>query len=226
MIGPEGAAEALRIILADQLPAKVTAVTGRLNATRLPRIDRELLTVKTIDTFDVLDLPLDAWPAVLVIAQRLVSLTRVDYGETIADAGAPLYRSRYATRTLILARGRTGVDDPGQRGRTADIARKRLLLAAREVYLEQQTVGVTIGATVDVDPSDPAYRAGYTVRASIDETTLVESYSDTLPAEDDTIAAAYIELDVIIEETIEVDPVAALPAEVNVDVTAPIPPPS
>jgi hypothetical protein len=205
MLGPEGAVEALATLLANELPAKAGELTTRLNTARLPRVEREALIPKLIEPYEVLDLPVDAFPAFLVVAQGMTRMVRVDIAGAGAAryAGQAVYRVRYRLRVFTWARGRTGTADPAERAAEADRNRKRLVLAVREVLLSGQELNVVIGRTVDLDPDDDGYRAGEEVTGAIDETTLTESYDAiAVDEQSSTVAAAYTEVEVELDEAI------------------------
>lgn len=218
MLGPEGAAEALTALLVRDLPAKVDELGRRLNATRLARVDRELLVPKTIEAFEVIDVAVDTMPAFLVVAQGMTRMRRVDLGTGDTYAGQSVYRVRYKLRVFTWARGRSGVDDPAKRGAQADVNRKRLTLAVREVLLAGQELTVTIGDTPELDPEEEGYRAGTTVTGAIDETTITEALSDIVDDGAATVAAAYTELDIELDEAIPLTTPAPEAETVTTDV--------
>ncbi len=164
MIGPEGVAQLLATRLAEAVPARLTDLELRLDlpANSLPRPS----LVLPRDTFD---LALNDYPALLVIPQEVRSMARSDVG----DDGGETFRVRYAVRVYIWARGEHEQD--------ADLCRKRLTLAAREVLLDRSLLGPD---------------------GAIDPTTLIESYSDIAVDEKlaATVAASYLGVDLVFEE--------------------------
>lgn len=217
MLGPEGAALALTTLLEDHIEAKVDELARRLEAVRLPLAERRDLVPKLVEPFDVLDLPLDSYPALLVIARETLGMVRVDVDDATANAGQARYLTRYAVRTFGWARARQEDPAPGRRGASTDRARKRLILAVREVYLDHQAVEVALGGTPDLEPDDDAYVAPHAVTVTIDERTLRESYSDVVADDDGPVAAAYLDLEVTLDELVPVR--TAPPARVAVATT-------
>lgn len=222
MLGPEGAALTITTLLEEHLDAKAAELGAALEATaRLPLVERRALELKLLAPFDVLDLPVDAYPAVLVVAQGMTGLRRVDVDDSTVNAGQTIYAVTYPVRCWAWARAKDEGVTPAERGAGADRARKRLLLAVREVLLDHQVITVTIGRTDDLEPDDPAYRPGITVTAKLDETSLRESYSDVVADDVSTVAAAWLEVEVELEEVAaSATPAAELEA-VNVTVRHP-----
>lgn len=216
MLGPEGASLAIATLLEDYLPAKVDELAARLEVTRLPLAARRALVPKLVAPFDVLDLPVDCYPAVLVVAQTLTRLERVDVEQDSTDAGQARYRARYPLRVIEWVRAVDTDLRPGRRGAATDQARKRLILATREVLLDHQALTVTIGDTPDLEPDDDGYRPGVTLDVAIDETTLREDYSPLLVDGDGPVAGAWVDLEVTVDELVP----AATPAPAVTSVTA------
>lgn len=190
MRGVEDAARLVADRLADRLPGKVDEMRARYGAT----VD-VLPDVVTVDAFDRQRLPVEAWPAVLVVGQE----TRGMAPARVTGAGET-FEVRYALRVYVWARA-------GDEAAT-DTARKRYALAVRELLIG--------GRVIDVDGDGRP--AGWA-----DPLSLVESYSD-LAVDDSgaTVAGAYVGVDVILVESVPGDPVGEV-ATVNVD-TAALPP--
>lgn len=178
MLGPEGTAELARTWLAAVLPARLTAI-----AVRLGLEPGELPAPALVAAYDRARLAVEEWPAVVVEVENLRSLELVDL-----DGTAELYRSRYAARLYVWVRGDSYAD--------VDLTRKRYTLAVREVCLANKTLGPfrVAGAAVDaplaVDPG------------SIRESLSPELGDDT----GRTIAAAYVELDLLTLERLDGPP--------------------
>lgn len=221
MLGPEAVAAALVDLLDEHLPAAAAAVVARVEAARLPRLQREAMAPSLIAPFDVLDLPLDAFPAFLVVVQRLAGLRRLEVGQAADDAGLARYAATYPVRIFVWVRGQddTAADELLD-GQAADLARKRLTLALRETLLGHQITEVTLGASTGIDEGDPGYAAGTAVIIRVDESTIAESYSDVGEDDISTVAASWLDVTVTVEETLEL--AAALPTadEVAVAVAA------
>lgn len=195
MLGPEGAAAAITAIVEEDLGARMVDVRDRVTAVRLPRVQRELLQPSLIAPFDVLDLPVDAYPAILVIAREMVGLRRLDVSTAEGTAGSTVYACTYPVRVFVWARGQVGQTEPDQRGELADVTRKRLILGVRETLLSRLEFTVTLGAG-----DDPEEVPGWSVNGTIDLTTLRESYSEVEADDVSTVAAGYVEAEVTLEE--------------------------
>lgn len=181
MIGPEGASDAVADLLETHLAGNVTRLTTRLESLAgVPRIQRELYQPARIEPRQLLDLPVDDWPAFLVVARRTTAIAPVDIAAGEAAASATVYRFTYELRVFIYARG---VDEVA-----ADLARKRLTLAVRETLLEHLAFTTTVGAE--------------TVTGQIDPLSLLEEYQDIGGDEDtdDVVASAYVAVSVSLDE--------------------------
>ncbi len=200
MIGPEGAANALAELLTEHLADQAAQVVARLevhdeDATRL---ERSYYVPQRIEPRQLNDLPIDDWPAFLVVARRLTRLKPVDVSAAAASASATVYAATYELRVFTYARG---LDDA-----TTDLARKRLTLAVRETLLEHLAFTVTVG--------------GAEVSGTIDPLSIVEEYSDIGFDEElaATIAASQTDLTATLEEVTPLAveaPVAEDPAAVD-----------
>lgn len=197
MIGPEGAANIVADLLEETLPAAIEHLVTRLDAIAgATRLERERYEPSRIEPRQLLDLPVDDWPAFLVVARRMAGLRRVDVSAAAASAGQTVYAVRYELRVFTYARAAEEV--------ATDLARKRLTLAVRETLLGHQSFTATVGTEQ--------------VAGQIDETSLVEEYSD-LGLEDDgtgdTIAASQTDVAITLEELTpltEAAPVSGGPA--------------
>lgn len=200
MIGPEGAANALAELLTEHLADQAARVVDRLevhdeDATRL---ERSYYVPQRIEPRQLLDLPIDHWPAFLVVARRLTRLKPVDVSAAAASASATVFAATYELRVFTYARG---LDDA-----TTDLARKRLTLAVRETLLEHLAFTVTVG--------------GEQVAGTIDPLSIAEEYSDIGYDEElaATIAASQTDLTATLEEVTPLAveaPVAEDPAAVD-----------
>lgn len=185
MIGPEGAAAAIAGLLEEHLPAMAVRVVERLEVHEpdATRLERAYYVPQRIEPRQLLDLPVDDWPAFLVVARRLARLKPVDVGAAAATASATVFAATYELRVFTYARGLTD--------ELTDLARKRLTLAVRETLLEHLAFRVTVG--------------GAEVAGTIDPLSLVEEYSDIGYDEDlgATIAASQTDLTATLEEVTE-----------------------
>lgn len=187
MIGPEGATALLVAGLAAAIPDKLTALEERLDlaAGTLP-------APKVVVPRDIPRLGLEDWPALMVVAQEARGFRRVD----VDDEGATVYAVTYPVRVYEWARG----DNLEQ----ADLARKRLVLAVREVMLEGLVLDADVGYVVDV--------------------SLRESYADLVSDEEaGGIGAAFTEAELNLIEALTPRAPAIPVGNVGLD-TAPLPP--
>lgn len=201
MIGPEGAAAAIAELLTAHLADTAARVVTRLEVhdEGATRLERSYYTPRRIEPRQLMDLPVDDWPAFLVVARRLARLRPIDLGASAADASATVFAATYELRVFTYARG---LDDA-----STDLARKRLTLAVRETLLEHLAFQVSAGAEE--------------VAGTIDPLSIVEEYSDIGYDEDlgATIAASQTDLTATLEEVTPLAdgaPVAEEPAAVDV----------
>lgn len=167
MEGMEGATRLLADRLRDRLPAKTAALRARYGVTELAA--ESLPDFVTVDHRERIRLGLEEWPACLVVGQETRRIRRDDRGPT-----ATTFTARYNLRVFVMVRAAVDAD--------ADLARKRLTLAVRELLLEQGTLGAA---------------------GTVDETSLTESYSDLARDDTDaTVAGAFIAVDVVLEESL------------------------
>lgn len=207
MRGPEGAAEVIRARLAGGLPAMVAELNDRLGlagtaaelappGALIDGTPRGLIAAQERP-----ELPLDLWPAFLVVAQSMTAQRRID----VVDEGI-VYRRRYPVRVFIWARGEAAIDvgaavDTSDRGFVdTDLRRKRYTLAVVELLLGLQHLG------------DGTY---------LDEVSLRESYSDVMLDEDlaATIAASWVQIDVELDELLARTTLGVVGVPVDVDTT-------
>lgn len=204
MHGPEAAAEAITQLLAAKLPAKTDELLARLEPARLDRAARARWHPKLIASFDVLDLPLDSFPAFLVVATSASRVRRVDVARDPAHAGHAVYLVTYRLAVYTWAAAPVGDHaTPADRGQAADVMRKRLVLAVRETLLSNLAMTVTLGAGLN-DAGEPV--TGSTVHGAIDDTTWTEAYSDVEDEQGGTVAAARTEFDLTLEEAVPARP--------------------
>lgn len=180
MIGPEGAAQVVADLLEDHLAGTIDRLVTRLDALEgATRLERSYYSPQRIEPRQLPDLPVDDWPAFLVVARRLAGFRPVDVSAAAASASATVYAAAYELRVFTYARGTDAL--------AVDLIRKRLTLAVREALLEHLAFSGAFG--------------GETVRGSIDPLTLREEYSDL--GEDDEagpIAASQTDLVATLEE--------------------------
>lgn len=122
MIGPEGTATRVTGWLAARIPVRLRLLEARyeLDPATLP--DPSLVA-----DHDTGPLAVEDYPALIVLPQRLDSLTLV---EQATDTGAELYLGNYAVEVLAWLRA----DDYA----TTDQLRRRYVLALREALLERK----------------------------------------------------------------------------------------
>lgn len=183
MIGPEGAAELAAAWLELRVPYRLAGIEARLELEGPARLGRPALVLP----HDRLRLAVEEWPAILVVAQALRRLGPVEVRPEVGD----VYRATYGLRVFAWVRD----EDEA----ATDLRRKRYLLAIREALLERLTM---TGA--------PLPSAGGIASPAIttDALSLAESYSDLVV--DDagaTIAGAWLDVDVIVEERLDNAPV-------------------
>lgn len=208
MIGPEGAAELGAAWLALELPGRLEQL-----ATRLELADGQLPAPALVLPYDEPNLALEDWPAVFVVVEELLNLTLAE----VHQDGGETYRSRY--RALVFA----WVRSDGYL--EVDELRKRYVLAIREamLYRKSLTPVPTYGAgTFGVQPPGIA----------VDVNSIRESLSPPLTdGNGRTIAGAYVECVLIVEEYLAGPPALgtaleldASPALLERDDTATVPP--
>lgn len=120
---------------------------------------------------------LDTWPSVITVAMSTNNLERIGYG-----GANPLYRVNYSMRTYIWVR------DVGSEETT--LMRDRLTTVVRSAILDYPCMKAT-------DPQE-------TFKATIDESTIQEQFSDlTLLKGDRVMAGAYLSYDLSIDEIMD-----------------------
>jgi hypothetical protein len=126
-------------------------------------------------------LTLDSWPTIITVAISTRSFNRMDYGVGLD----PLYKVTYAMRTYIWVR------TEGSEQTTA--MRDRLTTVVRSALLDYPCL----------------QREGADREARIEETTMVEEFSDlTLLKGDRVLAGAYLGYELSIDEVIARDLIA------------------
>ena len=119
--------------------------------------------------YDRAAIPVEDWPAIMIVPGRTVRMRRVD-----TDGIEETWEVRYRLRAFVWARG--------DAAKETALTRYRLTLGLREVLATSRKFG----------------------QHRIDSETLVESFSDVAVDEDAgaTIAAAYLEFEIDVEETL------------------------
>lgn len=171
MLGPEGVARALVNQLYIRMPGKLAELRARLGVDAYELPDMKTLAPTEIDLRAVND-----YPALSVVEYDTTG--RLGNQQIDMDAGYEEYIYRYRMRVYVwvMADGKTEVD----------LQRKRLVLAVREILLQEKVIH-----------SDDA--AGQ--YAQIDLNTLKESFSDVGSlTESQLLGGAYIEVEVPTQE--------------------------
>ena len=127
---------------------------------------------------------LDEWPTIITTAISMTGLERISY-----DRGNPLYRVKYSMRTYVWVKTEQSAE--------ATIMRDRLTTVVRAALLDYPCLKAT-------DPRD-------TFKATIDESSIREEYSDlTLLKGDRVLAGSYISYELDIDEIVMREPIAIL----------------
>lgn len=200
MIGPEGCADHTVAWLAERIPARLRVLETRyqLAAGTLP--DPVLVAAQERG-----QLAIEDWPSVFVLPQR----TRSQRLTEVRPDGSEVYRVRYMLRILSWVRSDGYA--------TTDQLRKRYVLAVREALLERKQLAPA-----------PTYGDGDFGTQVSDVVVVPESmredYSDVMTDEAGrTIAAAFIDVDVDVEEVLD-GPAALGTVETTEVDTAALPP--
>jgi hypothetical protein len=120
---------------------------------------------------------LDSWPTIITVAMSTNRMERIGY-----SGANPLYRVNYSMRTYIWVR------DVGSE--EATLMRDRLTTVVRSALLDYPCMKAT-------DPQN-------TFKATIDESTMQEQFSDlTLLKGDRVMAGAYLSYDLSIDEVVD-----------------------
>lgn len=197
MIGPEGCADHTVTWLAERIPARLRVLETRyeLDPNTLPDPVRVVAQERG-------PLAIEDWPSVFVLPQRTRSQRLV---EVRAD-GSEVYRVRYWLRVLAWVRSDSYP--------TTDQLRKRYVLAVREALLERKQLAPA-----------PTYGAGDFGTQVSDVVVVPESmredYSDVMTDDNGrTIAGAFIDVDVDVEEVLDGPPALGLVETTQVDTDA------
>lgn len=143
------------------------------------------------DYFTYEPIALDSWPTIITVAISTNSFTRIGF-----DRGEPLYRVAYTMRTYVWARA-----DGSEH---ATDMRDRLTVVVRSALLDRPCLEAT-------DPRG-------TFKASIEETTMREEFSDlTLLKGDRVLAGSYVAYELQIDEIVARASIGQV-SEVEVDV--------
>lgn len=127
---------------------------------------------------------LDSWPSIITVAMSTNRMERIGY-----DGANPLYRVNYTMRTYVWVR------DIGSE--EATLMRDRLTTVVRSALLDYPCMKAT-------DPQN-------TFKATIDESTMQEQFSDlTLLKGDRVLAGAYLSYDLAIDEVVDRRPLGTV----------------
>lgn len=187
MRGMTAAQTTMRDLLEQRIPARLAAIEARSPLWS----DGDLAMPRLYGVRNRVQLDGEAWPAIIVDGRDAPSMERTDVVN-----GRPVYRITYRLRVLGFVRGDSGHAATAGRDEIEDTALRRddLILAIREVLLEHA------GHTLPAAGQEPA------TPLEVDESSLAESYSDVLPDElGRSIAAGYVDVAVIMEETLADD---------------------
>lgn len=178
MIGPEGAGERVRAWLEARIPARLRILETRLGLTPGSIGDPDHVAGEERGPLGI-----EEWPAVYVLPQTMRSLELADVD---GEAGE-LYRATYGIRVLAWVR-EDGYAE-------VDLLRRRYVLAIREALLERRTLQLSQSVYVGNPDADLA----------VDPRSIRESYGDLLTDEStqQTIAGAYLDVDVTVAELLE-----------------------
>lgn len=193
MRGPEYPTGLVAERLADDLPARLTNLE-----TRLALAAGALIPPRTIAAGELSRLSIgNDFPAILVVGQDTGDVVEVDLDDELDDTpphAGPTWRVAYNLRVFLWAAVPDAGPGGGPRERQAavDLLRKRYTLAVRETLMARPILGP--GARLDA--------------------WWHESYSDI--AVDDraklTLAASFLDVRAVVEETLEKLPAATYPA--------------
>lgn len=181
MIGAEGAANRVADWLTTALPERLGVLRARL------AIDESLLpNPNLVAGVEHGQLALEEWPAVLVQARELVSMTRAD----VYDDATELYRCVYQLRCLSWVRAETI--------ESTDLLRKRYTLGLRETLMWRKSL--VAEAPYGSDPT------AATESATVVANSLRESYSElfTDTTVGDVLAGSWVDVQVAIMEVLDV----------------------
>jgi hypothetical protein len=129
---------------------------------------------------------LDSWPTIITVAMSTNRMERIGY-----SGANPLYRVNYSMRTYVWVR------DVGSE--EATLMRDRLTTVVRSALLDYPCMKAT-------DPQN-------TFKATIDESTMQEQFSDlTLLKGDRVMAGAYLSYDLSIDEVVDRMPLGTVSA--------------
>lgn len=160
MNGLEGACRVVAEHLAAALPGKTAELRTRLAVTN----PIDLPDVALVLDHDEAPIPLEGWPAVMVVGQNLESMIRHEVAATGTD-----WLCTYRLRVFVWSRGDSFPH--------TDHIRKRLTLAVREVLMQQRKI--TAAAHVDDKSLTESYSdldvddAGATIAGAFLELNLV-----------------------------------------------------
>lgn len=178
MLGPEGAGDAVVTWLAARLPARLRILETRYELEGVDVLPDPVLVAAQ----DRGPMAIEDWPAVLALPQGTISTRLVE----VLDDGAEVYRVRYRLRIYAWVRSEGYA--------ATDTLRKRYTLAIREALLERKQLVAA-----------PAYGVAATGSAfAVAPETIREDYSDVMTdTAGRTIAAAFIEVAVDVDEVLE-----------------------
>jgi hypothetical protein len=173
--GPDGAAGQLTAVLKDLVPARLARIRVAQG------VDPEDLPDPMLFVdHDHGPLALEEWPAILVLPQNMVGMTRVD----VIEGGREVYQVTYAVRILCWVRHHTWAG--------TDLMRRRYVTAVREALLDRRNLTASTGA---FGASDAGLLNG---QVAVAPSTIRESYSDVFTdANGQTIAAASTDVNIM-----------------------------
>jgi len=115
MIGPEGATKAVAERVADLMPDKLVELRERLADDKLPEVN-------SITAFDDHRIPMNKWPAIMVVPQDTPKMTMAG-----TNGVEEKWTPRYVMRAFVWVRGSDQLN--------VALNRYRITLALREVLL-------------------------------------------------------------------------------------------
>jgi hypothetical protein len=173
MLGPEGVARALVGRLHERLPDKLAEIRARLGVTayELPDVLADNIHPTEADV-----LAIGQYPCIAVVEYDTSG--RLGNQQTDLDAGHEEYQYKYRMRIYAFGMADGYVE--------TDLLRKRLILAIREILLQDKVV--------HNDVAGGQY-------AEVDSNTLRESFSDVGSVEESQLlAGGYIEVEIASQE--------------------------
>jgi len=121
MIGPEGATVAVATRIANLMPDKLIELRERLADEKLPEVN-------SVTAFDDHRIPMQKWPAIMVVPQDTPKMTMAG-----TNGVEEKWSTRYVMRAFVWVRGADKLN--------VAINRYRITLALREVLLASRRFG-------------------------------------------------------------------------------------